>query len=67
MSSVHHPKHYNEHPSGIECLDVIRHMNFNLGNAVKYIWRCDLKEDAIEDLKKAIFYLEDEIERRQEP
>jgi len=67
MSSVHHPKHYNDHPSGIECLDVIRHMNFNLGNAVKYIWRCDLKEDAIEDLKKAIFYLEDEIARRQEP
>jgi hypothetical protein len=67
MSSVSHPKHYNDHPSGIECLDVIRHMNFNLGNAVKYIWRCDLKEDAIEDLKKAIFYLEDEIARRQEP
>lgn len=67
---VAHPPHYNEHPSGIECIDVVQHMNFCLGNAVKYIWRADLKNDAVEDLRKAIQYIEFEINRRlklQEP
>ena len=63
--AIEHPPHYTNHPSGIECIEVTRHMGFNLGNAVKYIWRCDLKKDAIEDLKKAIWYLEDEIMRRE--
>lgn len=62
---VNHPKHYTEHPSGIECIQITRHMGFNLGNALKYIWRCDLKKDAIEDLKKAIWYLQDEIKMRE--
>ncbi len=62
---VNNPTHYTSHPSGIECIDVTRHMSFNLGNAVKYIWRCDLKKDAIEDLEKAVFYLNDEIEKRK--
>ncbi|BCF96613.1 hypothetical protein PPGU19_011820 [Paraburkholderia sp. PGU19] len=61
---VDHPKHYNAHPSGIECIDVVEHMGFNLGNAMKYIWRCDEKRDAIEDLKKARWYIEREIEKR---
>ena len=46
---VNHPKHYTNHPSGIECIQITEHMGFNLGNALKYIWRCDLKKDAIED------------------
>lgn len=62
--AVNNPAHYTSHPSGVECLDVTRHMSFNLGNATKYIWRCDLKKDAIEDLRKAIFYLNDEINLR---
>lgn len=62
--AVNRPKHYTEHPSGIECIEVTEHMGFNLGNAVKYIWRCDLKKDAIEDLKKAKWYIEREIEKR---
>lgn len=63
---VNHPKHYTSHPSGIECITVTEHMGFNLGNAVKYIWRADLKHDApIEDLEKAKWYLEREIERRK--
>ena len=61
---VNQPRHYTEHPSGIECIQVTEHMGFNLGNAVKYIWRCDLKKDAIEDLKKAVWYVEREIEKR---
>lgn len=62
---VNHPKHYKGHPSGVECIQITEHMGFNLGNAVKYIWRCDLKKDAIEDLKKAIWYLEREVKLRE--
>ena len=61
---VNQPKHYTEHPSGIECIQVTEHMGFNLGNAIKYIWRCDLKQDAIEDLKKAKWYIDREIDKR---
>lgn len=63
---VNHPKHYTDHPSGIECIQITEHMGFNLGNAVKYIWRCDLKKDAIEDLKKAVWYVQREIMRREQ-
>ncbi len=62
---VNNPKHYTGHESGIECIQVTEHMNFCLGNAVKYIWRADLKNDAIEDLKKAREYIDIEIERRE--
>lgn len=65
FDAVNHPKHYKEHPSGVECIQITEHMGFNLGNAVKYIWRCDLKKDAIEDLKKAIWYLEREVKLRE--
>lgn len=61
--AVNHPKHYTNHPSGIECIEVTRHMGFNLGNAMKYIWRADLK-NGLEDLQKAIWYLNDEINKR---
>lgn len=64
---VNHPAHYTKHKSGIECIQIVEHMGFNLGNAVKYIWRADLKNDAIEDMKKAIFYLNREIEKRSGP
>lgn len=59
---VNHPKHYNEHPAGIECIAVAEAFNFNLGNALKYIWRSGLKPGAEtdEDLRKAIWYLERE-------
>lgn len=63
--AVNHPKHYTAHPSGVECIQITEHMGFNLGNAIKYIWRADLKNDAIEDLKKAAWYLEREIKRRE--
>lgn len=65
---VNHPSHYTSHPSGVECLTVVRHMGFNLGNAVKYIWRAGLKSpDPVQDLEKAVFYLQDEIKRLREP
>lgn len=59
--AVHHPDHYNAHPSGVECIDVIEHMSFNIGNAVKYAWRADEKENREQDLRKAIWYLEREL------
>lgn len=63
MSDPINPPHYKDHPSGIECIDVVEHMNFNLGNAVKYVWRAGLKGDAVEDLEKAIWYLRREVTR----
>ena len=66
VDMVNHPPHYTAHPSGVECIQITEHMNFNIGNAVKYLWRCDLKRDAIEDLEKVIFYVQREINRRTE-
>lgn len=61
--SVNHPRHYNTHPSGIECIEVVQHFNFNRGNAIKYIWRADEKGNTIEDLRKARWYIDQEIKR----
>jgi hypothetical protein len=69
--NVNHLKHYTSDPSGIECIDITRHRNFNVGNAIKYLWRAGLKIDTdkssinkqIEDLEKAVWYIVDEIHR----
>jgi hypothetical protein len=68
--NVNHPSHYTSHPSGVECIDIVRHYCFAVGNAIKYLWRAGLKGDAymtskekeIEDLNKAIWYIKDRIE-----
>lgn len=60
---VNHPKHYTDHPTGVECIDIVEHMTFNRGAAIKYIWRAGKKHDAIEDLKKAKWFVEREIKR----
>ena len=65
QENVNHPKHYNAHPAGIECIDVVEHMSFNLGNAIKYLWRAGMKGDFEEDCRKAIWYVEREIERKK--
>jgi hypothetical protein len=59
------PSHYRQHPSGIECIQITEHMGFNLGNAIKYIWRADLKGNAVQDLEKAVWYINREIGRRR--
>jgi hypothetical protein len=61
---VNHPKHYTSHPSGIECIQITEHMSFNVGNAIKYLWRADEKGAPIQDLEKAKWYIEREIQRR---
>lgn len=65
--AVTRPKHYTAHPSGVECIEITEHMNFCLGNAVKYIWRAGLKtQDRLEDLRKARWYIDREITRLEE-
>lgn len=65
---VNHPAHYTYHPSGIECIQVTEYFNFCLGNAIKYLWRAGLKSDnAIEDLRKAEWYIKREIDRLDPP
>lgn len=65
------PDYYKSHPSGVECIDITRHYCFSIGNAIKYLWRAGLKteeglqdrEKEIEDLRKAIWYINDRIEQ----
>ena len=68
---VNHPKHYTSHPSGVECITITRHYCFAIGNAIKYLWRAGLKKELglsdklkeIEDLNKAIWYINDRIKQ----
>lgn len=63
---VSHPAHYTAYP--VEVIQLTEHMNFCLGNAVKYCARAGLKDPSktIEDLKKAVWYIEREIQRLKE-
>ncbi len=73
VDMVNHPPHYTSHPSGVEAIEICRHMSFNVGNVIKYLWRAGLKEAGtletvtrrkhLEDLRKAQFYLNDEIKK----
>ena len=66
--SVNHPAHYTQHPSGVEAITITEHFNFNCGNAIKYVWRAGLKSDSpVEDLRKARWYIEREIQRLTRP
>jgi len=70
---VNNPKHYTSHPSGIESIDISKHYNFCIGNAIKYLWWNGLKQESgisakekqIEDLNKAIGYIKQEIKELQ--
>ena len=62
---VNHPKHYTDTPFGMEVIEITRHYNFCIGNALKYIFRAGKKWDTIEDLKKAVWYINREITDRE--
>jgi hypothetical protein len=62
---VQRPAHYNKHPSGVEVADVTDGLNFNLGNAFKYLGREALKGNPVQDVDKALWYLKRELERRE--
>ena len=55
--NINNPRHYTNHPSGIECIQITEYLDFCTGNAIKYLWRAGLKENKIEDLKKARYYV----------
>lgn len=63
--NVNHPKHYNSHPSGVECVTIREHMPSNIGDVFKYLWRAGLKDSAPthEDYNKAVWYLLREFKR----
>lgn len=61
--TINHPPHYTSDPSGVECITVVEHRTFNVGNAMKYLWRAGLKGAAIDDLRKARWYVDREIQR----
>jgi hypothetical protein len=63
---VNHPDHYNAHPSGVECVTIAEHFTFNIGNAIKYLWRAGHK-NGVEDLRKAAWYIQREIDRIGHP
>jgi hypothetical protein len=63
---INQPPHYTSHPSGVECIQITEHMSFCLCNAVKYIWRADLKGNAQADLLKAMWYIDREIRRLED-
>lgn len=71
INRVEHPDWYNQHPSGIECIEIARHYCFSIGNAIKYLWRAGLKTEGgitdeqkeVEDLHKAIWYIKDRIKQ----
>lgn len=66
---VNHPSHYTSDPSGVECIQITEHRDFLIGNAIKYLWRAGVKRDSdktdkekeIEDLEKAVFYINRKI------
>ena len=68
---IDHPTHYNSHPSGVECIDIVEHFGFSVGSVIKYLWRAGLKvqpedltkEALIRDHEKALWYLEREVAR----
>lgn len=62
---IHHPEHYTWLPKGIEAIDVCEALPFNRGNVVKYLLRAGKKKDELEDLQKAAWYLNREIENLQ--
>ena len=64
---VNNPSHYTSDQSGVECIQVAEHMNFCRGNALKYLWRAGKKSNEVEDLKKAIWYIQREIDRLEKP
>lgn len=74
QDNVNHPRHYTADPSGVECIAIARHRSFCIGNAIKYLWRAGLKQDQgrdaltkqIEDLEKAIWYINAEIQLLRE-
>lgn len=55
---INHPKHYINHPAKIECIEISEHFDFCVGNAIKYIFRRNEKDDPLTNLRKAVWYID---------
>lgn len=55
------PSHYTSHPSSIECIEISKHLSGCLAQAFQYVWRCGQKDDPIQELKKAIWFIDAEL------
>lgn len=65
MKDMINPDHYKSHPSGVECIQITQWMGFLEGSAIKYIWRAGLKDDKVQDLKKALWYIQKLIDKEE--
>lgn len=64
MDLINHPPHYADHNgSQVTCIDIVEHLPFNVGNAIKYLWRHNQKNETLTDLQKARWYTQREIDR----
>ena len=63
---INRPLHYNQHPSGIEPIEITEHENFCIGNAIKYLMRHRYKGETLQDLQKARYYIDREINRLEQ-
>jgi hypothetical protein len=59
---INHPTHYTQPDKPFECIELTRLCSFDLGNAIKYLWRYKDKSNPVEDLRKAIWYLTDGVD-----
>jgi hypothetical protein len=66
FNEITRAQHYNSHASGVECYAVIKHFNWALSSAVKYVWRAGMKDDSLKDLSKAVECLRREKKDRTE-
>lgn len=64
MSAVN-PQHYTGFSNGAQPIDIAEHVGFNLGNVIKYTARAGKKDDRLQDLHKALYYLQREIAREE--
>ena len=55
------PNHYKSHPSGIQCIEISKHLSGCLAQAFQYVWRCGKKDDPIQELKKALWFIDAEL------
>ena len=67
MDNVNHPAHYTDNTKPCECIEVTEYHSFCVGNAIKYVWRHNDKGRPVEDLSKARWYVQREIDRMGEP
>ena len=57
IDAIHHPKHYTSDDCGVEAIEITSLLPACISNAVKYVWRCGKKDEDLQELKKALWYI----------